>query len=80
MTDMINKLGWESLESRREKARPNLTNKIVGGRVAIPVGEYITRGSTKTRSVNNDKFKLYAARNLVFYEIILLNLDTRSTE
>ena len=49
VTDMINKLGWESLESRREKARLNLMNKIVGGRVAIPLEEYITRGSTRTR-------------------------------
>jgi len=63
---MINKLGWESLESRQEKARLNLMNKIVGGRVAIPLEEYITRGSTKTRSVNNDKFKLYAAQTLAF--------------
>jgi len=66
VTDMINKLGWESLESRREKTRLNLMNKIVGSRVAIPLEEYITRGSTRTRSVNNDKFKLYAARTLAF--------------
>jgi hypothetical protein len=63
---MITKLGWESLESRREKARLNLMNKIVGGRVAIPLEEYITQGSTRTRSVNSDKFKLYAARTLAF--------------
>ena len=66
VTDMINKLGWESLESRREKARLNLMNNIVGGRVAIPLEEYITRGSTRTRSVNNDKFKLYTARTVAF--------------
>ncbi|KAK2156576.1 hypothetical protein LSH36_209g01010 [Paralvinella palmiformis] len=46
---MINKLGWESLESRRGKARLNLMNKIIGGRVAIPLDEYITRGSIRTR-------------------------------
>ena len=46
------------------KARLNLMNKIIGGRVAIPLEEYITQGSTRPRSVNNDKFKLYAARTL----------------
>ena len=66
VTDMINKLGWESLESRREKARLNLMNKIVDDRVAMPLEEYITRGSTRTRSVNNDKFKLYTARTVAF--------------
>ena len=58
VTYMINKLGSEWLESRRGKARLNLMNKIVGAGVAIPVEEYITRGSTMTKSVNNDNFKL----------------------
>jgi len=63
---MINKLGWESLESRREKSRLNLMNKIVCGRVAEPLEEYITRGSTRTSLVDSDKFKLCAARTLGF--------------
>jgi hypothetical protein len=66
MTDVINNIGWESLESRREKARLNLKNRRAGGRTVIPLEEYITPGSTRTRSVNSDEFKLYAARTLAF--------------
>ena len=66
VTNMIDKLGWESLESRRKKSRPNLMNKIVGGRVAMSLKEYITRGNTRTKSINSDKFKLYVAPTLVF--------------
>ena len=50
VTDRINKLGWQWLESRREKARLDLKNKIVGGRVVIPLGEYIIRGPIAVRN------------------------------
>ena len=66
VTDMINTLGWDTLESRREKARLKQLNKIIGGRVAIPHEEYLTPNNTRTRSISSTKFKHYRARTLIF--------------
>ena len=65
---MINTLGWDTLESRREKARLKELNKIIGGRVAIPHEEYLTTSNTRTRSVSGVQFKHYInrARTLIF--------------
>ena len=35
VTEMLESLGWDSLESRRCKSQINMMGKIVGGRVAI---------------------------------------------
>ena len=66
VTDMINTLGWDTLESRREKARLKQLNKIIGGRMAIPHEEYLTPNNTRTRSISSTKFKHYRARTLIF--------------
>ena len=66
VTDMTNTLGWDTLESRREKSRLKYMNEIIGDRVAIPHEEYITLNNSRTRSVNSRKHKHYRTRTLVF--------------
>jgi hypothetical protein len=68
VTDMMNSLGWESLETRRREARLALMYKIIHGLVAVPCEKYIrinisqTRHSSKSYSLysyapNSDVFK-----------------------
>ena len=61
-TQMLEKLGWVSLESRRRNARLTLFDRIVGGRVAINTKDYLSEASTRTRSTNSTKFRQITAR------------------
>ena len=58
VSDMLENLDWESLQSRRQKGRIRYMNKIVSGRVAVASQEYLEENLTRTRSVNTRKFKL----------------------
>ena len=49
VTDMINTLGWRSLEYRRTDASLCLFYKIVNGLVLIPTNQYLTPLSLSTR-------------------------------
>ncbi len=53
----ITSMGWDLLETRRREARLRLMDKIVGGRVAVNLGDYVTEASTRTRAVNSLKFR-----------------------
>ena len=55
VTTMLQELGWECLESRRNKQRLTFIYKIVHGAVDIPPDRYLQPGSSKTRS--NHKYK-----------------------
>ena len=52
-TSMIKKLGWESLETRREKYTLTLTCRIVHGFVSIPLDRYFKVASRKTRACSH---------------------------
>ena len=52
VTQMINSLGWRSLEQRRADARLIMFYKIVYGLVAIPLPTYIKRQVRMTRTMH----------------------------
>jgi len=66
VTAMLETLKWDTLEERRRKARITLMDKIVGGRVAINQEEYLTKGTTRTRSANSVKFRTIGAKTLIY--------------
>ena len=44
-TTMLDTLGWDSLQTRRQKGRLRYMNKIVSGRVAVGTDDYLEQGS-----------------------------------
>ena len=54
VTDLLQQLEWESLESRRAKIKLTLLFKVVNDLVDIPASAYLTPASTRT-SVNHTK-------------------------
>ena len=67
VTEMVNNLGWRSLEQRRADARLCLFYKIVYGIVAIPLPDHIQR-STKASRFNSMAFRqVYASRDYYKY-------------
>ena len=50
VSDMLQQLGWRTLEQRRIDSRLSLCYKIVNNLVAIPFEEYFTRNHRNTRS------------------------------
>ena len=53
VTNMLDHLGWESLESRRTKAQLTMLYKITNGLVDIPADRHLTPGhSVATRSAH----------------------------
>lgn len=63
VTEMINQLNWESLESRRTKIQLTMFYKIMNDLVDIPSSEFITPASTKTRSHHSRKVLQYHTRS-----------------
>ena len=61
-TQMLEKLRWDSLESRRRNARLTLFDRIVGNRVAINTKDYLSEASTRTHSTNSTKFRQITAK------------------
>jgi len=66
VSDMLTKLGWLSLEERRENIRLLMLNKIVSEQIAIPSEQYLTRGNSRTRCKNSNKFKVFSPKSDVF--------------
>ena len=64
VTSMLTSLGWDLLETQRREARLWLMDKIVGGRVAVNLGDYLTEASTRTRAVNSLKFRCIGAKSV----------------
>jgi hypothetical protein len=57
ISDILDSLGWQSLETRRREARLALFFKIAKGLVAVDKDVYLTQGESRTRSANNMKFR-----------------------
>ena len=55
VTEMINELGWETLECRRQKIQLTLLYKIINNLVDIPASDYLARAPSRLRA--NHKFK-----------------------
>ena len=57
VTDMLEELNWDSLESRRTKIQLTLLYKIMNGMVDIPTSPYVTQASARTRSSHTMKLR-----------------------
>ena len=62
VTDMLEELNWESLESRRTKIQLTLLYKIMNGMVDIPTSPYVTQASARTRSSHTMKLRQISSR------------------
>ncbi|MCW4309230.1 MAG: reverse transcriptase family protein [Candidatus Thiodiazotropha endolucinida] len=59
VTDMLETLSWETLETRRTKAQLTMMFKIFHGLVDIPAAAYLTPASTRTRALHSKKLRQY---------------------
>ncbi len=66
VTNMLTSLGWDLLETRRREARLGLIDRIVGGRVAVNLSDYLTEASTRTRAINSLKFRCIGGKSLPY--------------
>ena len=72
VTEMVNNLGWRSLEQRRADARLCLFDKIVYGIVAIPLPDHIQRSTKASRSNPMTFRQVYAPRDYYKYSFFAL--------
>ena len=56
VTNLLNDLNWHSLELRRKITRLTTMYKIVNGKIAVNIPEYIVRPTRVTRSYHSSKF------------------------
>ena len=57
VSEMLDHLCWETLESRRTKSSLTMLYKVVNDLVDIPASTYLTPGSSRTRSSHSLKFR-----------------------
>ena len=57
VTDMIPDLSWESLQLRRKNVRLTMFYKVVHIAVRLNAYDYLTKGYSKARSSNSNKFR-----------------------
>ena len=57
VTEMLDELNWESLESRRTKIQLTLLSKIMNGMVDIPTSRHVTKASARTISNHTKKLR-----------------------
>ena len=60
VTDMLEDLNWDTLETRRSKSQVTMMFKIINGLVDIPAADFVTPASTRTRSHHGKKLRQYA--------------------
>lgn len=56
VTNILQSLGWPTLETRRKVARLVLFYKILNGEACITIPEYVKRSDIKTRQHHKDRF------------------------
>ena len=59
VSEMLDHLSWETLETRRDKASLTMLYKVVNDLVDIPASTYLTPGSSRTRSSHAFKFRQF---------------------
>ena len=62
VTDTLQDLQWETLESRRMKSQLIMLFKIINDLVDIPAEEYLTPASTRTRALHSKKLRQYPTK------------------
>jgi len=62
VTSMLDGLGWETLESRRQKHQLTLFYKVVNNLVDIPASRYLTPSNSRTRTNHSKKFQQFSAK------------------
>ena len=77
VTSMLQELGWEDLQTRRQQNKAIMMNKIVNNLVEIPVDQYLTIDGESTSLGNQIRFLvpfclIYAYKGSVFPTAILL--------
>ena len=63
VTDMLQDLDWESLESRRVKIQLTLLFKVIQDLVDIPVSAYLTPASTRKRANHTKKLRQISSKS-----------------
>ena len=63
VTDMLQDLDWESLESRRVKIQLTLLFKVIQDLVDIPASTYLTPASTRTRANHTKKLRQISSKS-----------------
>ena len=66
VTNMLEALGWSTLERRRKERRLALLGKILNDETGIDKSIYTTPGHATTRSANNIKLAVYRAHTEEF--------------
>ena len=66
VTDMLQDLNWETLESRRTKLQLVMMYKIINDLVDIPCDAYLTPATTRTRAIHSKKLLQYPTRTDTF--------------
>ena len=61
VTEMLDHLNWETLESRRTKAQLTMMFRIVNRLVDVPLEQYLTPSSSRTRAYHSYKFRQISA-------------------
>jgi hypothetical protein len=61
MTNMLKKLGWESLQSRRKCKRLATLQKSITGHLSIPVGNLLQPAPRASRHTNSKAFATFSA-------------------
>ena len=59
VSEMLEHLNWETLESRLTKSSLTVFYKVVNNLVDIPASTYLTPGSSRTRSSHSLKFRQF---------------------
>jgi hypothetical protein len=62
VSSMLQDLGWQSLESRRQKTQLTMFFKIVNDLVDIRANDYLTPTSSRTRANNSRRFRQISTR------------------
>ena len=60
VTDMLEDLNWDTLETSRAKSQVTIMFSIIHGLVDIPADDFVTPASTRTRSHNDKKLRQYS--------------------
>ena len=66
VTEMLQDLQWETLESRRTKIQLTMFFQIVNDLVDIPAEEYLSPASTRTRALHSKKLRQYSINSETF--------------
>ena len=80
VTDMLQELDWESLESRRTKIELTLLFKFVNDLVDIPASTYLTPANTQTRTFHTKKLMQIASKYDAFKYIQFLSANHTCVE